>query len=159
MSLSDLASLATVISSLTVLASLIYVGLQLRQNTKHTKALLWQGAAARGVNMNLSMAEEKLAAAFIAGNGETPTPEAVERRQFFLQCTALYAQIDDMFTQWDDGLVEEDRFGRFRSTFVAMLAGNPGLRECFAKRAAIGSVADTAYHAFIRAALKEAEAH
>jgi hypothetical protein len=42
MTLSDLASLATVLSGAAVLASLIYLAQQTRQNTRHTRALIEQ---------------------------------------------------------------------------------------------------------------------
>ncbi|HEY4115756.1 MAG TPA: hypothetical protein VGM17_16995 [Rhizomicrobium sp.] len=157
MTLSDFASIATVISGVAVLGSLIYLSLQTRQNTKHIQALLWQGAADRGVNMNLTMADEDLTAAFISGNGATPTPDAIAKRQFQLQCTALYAQIDDLFTQWDDGLIGDDRFLRFRSTVVGMLAANCGVREFFAAR--VAAMPDTSYHAFLAAVLAQTQAH
>jgi len=155
MTLSDFASIATVASGVAVLGSLIYLSMQTRQNTKHTQALLWQGGADRGVEMNLAMADEKLVAAFITGNGGTPTPEAISQRQFYLQCTALYAQIDDLFTQWDDGLVGNDRFLRFRATVIGMFALNPGVRKFFAARA--DAMPDTGYHSFIQAAIAETE--
>jgi hypothetical protein len=47
MVLSDLASIATAISGLAVTASLIYVGIQTKQNVRHTRALVHQGTAAR----------------------------------------------------------------------------------------------------------------
>ena len=45
MSLSDLAAIATVISGLAVLGSMIYLAQQTRQNSKHTRALIQQGRA------------------------------------------------------------------------------------------------------------------
>ena len=39
MSLSDLASIATVVSSIAVLGSLVYLGYQTRQNARHTRDL------------------------------------------------------------------------------------------------------------------------
>ena len=157
MTLSDLASIATVVSGVAVLVSLIYLSLQTRQNTRHIRALLWQGAADRGVSMNLTMADEKLAAAFIAANGVVPTPEAIMQRQFQLQCTALYAQIDDLFAQWNDGLIDDNRFSRFRALIVSTLAANPGVRTFFAAR--VDANPHTDYHAFLRSALAEVHAH
>ena len=51
MTLSDLASLASIFSSLAVVASLIYVALQVQQNTKHTRATIHQGRIARAVDL------------------------------------------------------------------------------------------------------------
>jgi len=159
MTLSDLASIATVVSGVAVLVSLIYLSLQTRQNTKHTRALLWQGAAERGVNLSLSLADEKLAAAFIKQNGQEPTPDAIAERQFYLQCTALYIQYDDMFTQWDDGLVSEEQFLRFRASMVRTLAEYPATHAFFIRRAAAGAAPDSRFIAFLRDVLAESGAH
>jgi hypothetical protein len=43
MSLSDLASISNLVSSVAVLASLVYLAQQIRQNTKHTRTLIQQG--------------------------------------------------------------------------------------------------------------------
>lgn len=47
MNLSDVASVATIISSAAVALSLVYLGLQARQNTKHTRALIQAGRVDR----------------------------------------------------------------------------------------------------------------
>ncbi|MGN6150052.1 MAG: hypothetical protein ACTHPD_16070 [Rhizomicrobium sp.] len=159
MTLSDLASIATVISGVAVLVSLIYLGLQTRQNTRHTRALLWQGAAERGVSLSLALADEKLCAAFIKQNGETPTPDAIAERQFSLQCTALYIQYDDMFTQWDDGLVSEEQFLRSRASMVRTLAAYPVTREFFVRRVAASATSESRFAAFLRDVIAETDPH
>lgn len=159
MTLSDFASIATVISGVAVLVSLIYLSLQTRQNTRHTRALLWQGAAERGVNLSLALADEKLAAAFIKQNGETPTPDAIAERQFSLQCTALYIQYDDMFTQWDDGLVSEEQFLRSRASIVRTLAAYPATREFFVRRVAASTMPESGFTAFLREVIAETGPH
>jgi hypothetical protein len=47
MTLSDLASIGSLVSGTPVTASLIYLALQTHQDAKHTKALIHQGRAAR----------------------------------------------------------------------------------------------------------------
>ena len=47
MSLSDLAAIGSLISGVAVLISLIYLARQMRQNTKHTRALIQQGRVER----------------------------------------------------------------------------------------------------------------
>jgi len=45
MSLSDLAAIGSLISGVAVLISLIYLSQQIRQNTKHSRAIIQQGRA------------------------------------------------------------------------------------------------------------------
>jgi hypothetical protein len=69
MVLSDLASIATAISGLAVTASLIYVGIQTKQNVRHTRALIHQGTAARTTNLLLGFMNPEAVKAWIEGNG------------------------------------------------------------------------------------------
>lgn len=155
MTLSDLASIATVISGVAVLGSLIYLAQQTRQNTKHIRALLWQGAADRGVSLNLALADRDLVVAHLIANGEEPTPEAIAERQFRLQCVAHYVQYEDLFTHRDAGLLSEDVFQHFQASMVATLATNPGMRAFFASRAALS---DTRFDLLLRKLISEADA-
>ena len=77
MVLSDIASIATAISGLAVTASLIYVGIQTKQNVRHTRALVHQGTAARTTNILLGFMNPEAVKAWIEGNGGTPTPELI----------------------------------------------------------------------------------
>jgi hypothetical protein len=155
MTLSDLASIATVISGVAVLGSLIYLGMQTRQNTKHIRALLWQGAADRGVSLNLTLADRDLVAAHLIANGEKPTPEAIADRQFRLQCVAHYIQYEDLFAHRDENLLSEEVFQHFQAAMVSMLADNPGTRAFFEARAAMSN---TRFDLLLRQLVVEANA-
>ncbi len=61
MTLADLSSIATVISGLAVLVSLVYLGLQTRQNVRHSQALIQQGRAQRIADTALRLAELRAA--------------------------------------------------------------------------------------------------
>ena len=57
MTLTDLASLGSFVSAVAVVISLIYLALQVRQNTRHSQALIQQGRAARISDAALKIAE------------------------------------------------------------------------------------------------------
>src|SRR5215469_5099480 len=57
MSLSDLASLGSFVSGVAVLASLVYLTLQVRQAERYQKAIALQARAARLVDMHFRMAD------------------------------------------------------------------------------------------------------
>ncbi len=73
MSLSEVASIATAISGLAVTVSLIYLAIQTRQNVRHTTALIHQGTAARTTTILRGWMNADTVAAWIEGNGGTPT--------------------------------------------------------------------------------------
>jgi hypothetical protein len=127
MSLSDLASIGTLISSFAVLGSLIYLGLQMRQNARHTRALIHQGRVARIIDTQLHAAEPSQAAAFIAGNGGEPTEAAIRRRAFECYCGAAFISLEDSFDQRSDGLLSDAQFEGFRRG-VGWVMSDAGVR-------------------------------
>ena len=128
MSLSDLASIGTLVSSAAVLVSLIYLGLQMRQNAKHTRALIHQGRIERIIDIQLRTAEPAMAAAVIASSGREPTPEAVRRHQFERYCWATFMSLQDSFDQHAEGLLGDEQFEGFRRG-VAGVMSDEGVRD------------------------------
>jgi len=134
MSLVDLASLGTLASSVAVFVSLIYLAMQMRQNAKHTMALIHQGRVARIVDLQLRAADPAMAAAIIAGNGRAPTPEAVLEHQFAQHCWATFMSMEDTFAQRAEGLVGPEQFEGLRRGLVAVIS-EPGMQAFFLARA------------------------
>ena len=158
MSLSDLASIGNFVSGLAVLASLIYLSLQVSQNTRHTRALIQQGRVTGIATNYIAMADADLAKAHIVGNGGVPSPEEIQRRQFWLQCVAAMVRTEDSFFQHEAGLIGDDQFSRARALFVQVLKG-PGLRQYFVRNViqAEPSGMPSGFKAFVQGALAEAE--
>src|SRR6185437_15015254 len=113
MTLSDFATFSTAISGLAVTASLIYLALQTHQAAKHTKALIHQGNAARIMGMASVFTSADMVAAIIVGNGGTPSPDEIQKRQFGYWCMTLVVSMEDTFGQHEEGLISEDRFNSF----------------------------------------------
>ena len=148
MVLSDLASIATAISGLAVTASLIYVGIQTKQNVRHTRALVHQGTAARTTNLLLGFMNPEAVTAWIVGNGGTPTPELIRQRQFYYQCGAAMVAMEDYFSQHELGLLSEEQFSRGVATFRNSLK-EPGLRAYWLKQREMMIKAAPRYCVFI----------
>ena len=110
MSLADLSSVATIVSGLAVLASLAYLNMQVRQNLRHTRALIQQGRAASAINELAGFVDADACAAWIVGNGGAATPEAIKSRQFQMLCAARTIVLRDAFAQHEEGLLEHEQF-------------------------------------------------
>ena len=128
MTLSDFANLSTAISGFAVVASLIYLGFQFRQNAKHTRAMIRQARASRTVEVQLALADADMAAALILANGEEPTADAIKARQFRSLFTAQYYSHEDSFSQHELGLLDEDALAMTRASIVRVF-GQPGYRK------------------------------
>jgi hypothetical protein len=165
MSLSDLAAFGSFVSGIAVLASLVFLYFQMRQlkeqsaqQTHHMKAMIWQEMTARGVNLMLAQADEDLCAAYIAGNGGTPSPEAIRQRQFMLQSLASSLSMEDIFRQWHAGFIADDVFHRSRKRYPQVLKSDSGTRQ-FVKDAVLPTVSPKdPYYDYLKEVLAEAEA-
>jgi hypothetical protein len=147
-SLSEIASIATAISGLAVTVSLIYVGIQTRQNVRHTRALIQQGTAARTTNILFGFMNAEAVAIWIEGNGGTPTPESIQERQFHYQCGIAMIAMEDYFSQHELGLLSDEHFSRGGETFRNRLK-EPGLRAYWMKQREILAAAAPSYCAYI----------
>ncbi len=125
MTLSDLANLSTFVSGIAVASSLIYLAIQVHQNTKHARALIRQGRASRVVDVQLAQTNADVAAAVIIANGGEPTPEEVKRRQFRSLFTAQFHSHEDSFSQYQSGLMDKDGCALTRAS-IGRLFSQPG---------------------------------
>jgi len=156
MNLADLASIASIVSSAAVAVSLLYLGLQVHQNTKHTRALIHQGRSQRAVGVHLNFAEPHMAEAWLKAEGRVPTPEEISRRQFWLLGIAYDLSWEDTFLQHEMGLLAEDQFVDFRAKLIEILQ-HKGLREYFSNRS-VPPEGRTKYHHFLTDVLAKAAA-
>ena len=127
MSLSDLASIGSLVSGAAVLGSLIYLALQVRQTDRNQQASIRHGRITRVVDMLVARAEPELADAWRHGlqNPEAITP--TELTQFLALCTAMFAHLEDSFFQHEEGLLNDDAFA-FVLAGTRSMTGNPGFR-------------------------------
>ncbi len=148
MTLSDFASISTAISGIAVTLSLIYLGVQTHQNTKHTRALIHQGSAARVAAITIGLVDADKCASWISGNGVEPTPAEIKQRQFFLHCATAINALEDHYLQNKDGLMDAESFARACYTFRGLLA-QPGLRAYWTSVRADTAAAAPKFSAFV----------
>ena len=141
MTLSDFAALSTSVSGIAVTVSLIYLIIQTRQNVRHTRGLLVQGASARTIAIILANQSRDVMTAWIEGNGGQATEEAIRKGQFQLMCQGSVTALEDIFSQHTDGLMRDEVFARNCFLHRALLS-QPGMRAYWtAQRDGIGNVA------------------
>jgi len=146
--LSEISSIATAVSGFVVTISLIYVAIQTQQNVRHTRALIHQGTAARTTTLLLGLMNADAAAAWIEGNGGTPTPELIRKRQFQNQCGTAMIAMEDYFSQHEEGLLSEEQFARGSESFRILLR-EPGVRAYWLRQKEVMAKAAPRYCAFI----------
>lgn len=127
MNLSDLASLATVISSGAVLVSLIYLSLQVRQTERNQRALMNQGAITQIANTLNWLTEPGIAdlAARVEAGETQFTASELQQLRGRMRVMLLAAQ--DSYVQHKAKLVDELTWQN-ASAVVRYVVGQPGYR-------------------------------
>lgn len=125
MTLAAFADLAEVVGALGVIAGLVFVGVQLRQNTKQMQrgeanSAMAQGSAIR----HLIIGNPEVAALVVAGVGGAPLKPEDQLRlnAFFSEATYLAMQVWD---RAENGLVPRGEFERTTLSNLRMLLGSP----------------------------------
>jgi hypothetical protein len=122
MSLSDLASIGSLVSGLAVLVSLFYLSLQNRQLERNQRALMNQGVINRGVEIARWLAEPQMSGLrtrLVAGETQF-TAEELERLRLQLRVGLTSAQ--DAYVQHRAGLADQMSLDNVMATMRDVLA-------------------------------------
>ena len=129
MSLSDLASIGSLVSGAAVLVSLIYLALQVRQTDRNQQASIRQGRTTRAIDLLLAQLEPGVANAWARGLEAPGEITQTELRQFLSMCRAQFHHVEDAFYQHEEGLLSD-------AAFATVLEGMRGLARFPGTRAA-----------------------
>ena len=127
MKLSDLSDIAQVISGLAVLASLIYLSLQIRQNTlsHRASALATRSLSAREQLMKL--VEPQVAALVLRGHAGDKSLSVLENYRYNAYVTAFFTGIDEQFWLSQEGILDKQVFDSQCVVLLGYLS-QPGAR-------------------------------
>ena len=106
MSLTDLASIGSLLSGVAVVISLAYLAFQIRQNTRHQRASMQQGRAARTVDLLLRTAEPVMALAILHGRAADSGIAPAELEQFLRAATAMFISFEDGYVLRRSGMLD-----------------------------------------------------
>jgi hypothetical protein len=133
MTLADWASIGSLVGSATVLVSLIYLALQVRQAELNQQASIRQGRATRAVDIILAAGDPGYADALTKGPAGAADISAGEFAQFTAIYGAFLASAEDTFLQHREGLISNTTFASFRESWKRTLS-QPGVRALWALR-------------------------
>ena len=129
MTLSDWANIGQVAGALAVIASLVFVGFQVRQNTKSNQATAlqlnadyWQNYITKIADPNFS----KVYAIGASGRGKLDQQQFV---QFFLLCRVTFMGCENQHYQYRVGLLDKDAYAGYITTIKEQIAAFPGIRS------------------------------
>jgi hypothetical protein len=129
MSLSDLASLGSFVSGAAVLASLIFIAFQLRQNTQAMRATASQ---ANSANFHANIApiaqNREVAGIWFKGLARYEELSNEDRARFILLVHGCFRFFEASRVQWRHGQLDDEHWHSVEAT-VRHLAFQPGIRS------------------------------
>jgi hypothetical protein len=133
MSLSDLASLGSFVSGIAVIATLIFLALQMRQTNRNQRSLIQQGRAVHLNEIHLLRANPHMSAAFAHLNEDYRTLSPSELLAIRAYLIALSYAYQDSFQQYRAGTLSAASWDVDATTFRG-LAGNAAFRTEWVSR-------------------------
>jgi hypothetical protein len=115
MTLSDLSSIGSLVSGLAVLASLVYLGRQVKQTEKNQQATIRQARIYRAVALMMGKLDPSVAEAVSRGTAGDDDISALQFSQFTAYAEAYFLHAEDTYYQHDAGLLDDAAY----ETFVA----------------------------------------
>ena len=151
MSLTDVASLGSLLSSAAVLVSLLFLGVQLRQSNRNQRSLMQQGRSTRNVDLLSRLTDPKLTDVLLrVFRGETVAD--VEYLMLYGYIASVFWSYEDCFLQFRSGTLDPKSWASDVATLKRLLS-NPAYRGVWrAVRDAMG----TEYKSFIDGIAAEA---
>lgn len=146
MTLADANDLAHIVGAVAVVASLVFVGLQMRQNTRAVRASMSQAHDATYQDLaGRIYASEELTKIWMKGNLSPDQMSDVERARFLLIMAAQFRFWDACFTQFREGQLPEVHWRSMERIILNMAAtractpGGSGARRRFPPNSAPGT--------------------
>ena len=137
MSLNDLATLASLASSVAVLVSLLFLAVQVRQSNRNQRSLMQQGRTTRNVDLLFRLADPKISKLW----ARLATGEPLEDEEYYMlygYMASVFWSYEDSFFQFRSGMLEVSSWVSDLATLKRLLS-NPAYRGVWiAVRSAIG---------------------
>jgi hypothetical protein len=127
MTLTDLASLGSFVSAVAVVISLLYLALQIRQNTRHSQALIQQGRAGRIADTSLKLAELRADDGINACFDGSTDVSARDVARFLFTTRSIFISAEDSFFQAEEGLLSPIAFESFKASIRSGMTRSTGL--------------------------------
>ena len=128
MTLSDWANIGQVVAALAVVASLLFVGLQVRQNTKSNQATALQLNADYWLNYITTIADPNFSKVYAMGASGRGKLDQQQFVQFFMLCRATFMGCENQHYQYRAGFLDREAYAGYETAIKEQIAAFPGIR-------------------------------
>jgi hypothetical protein len=126
--LSELADFGELLGGVAVVASLVYLALQVRQNTRAVRGSTLHMNTDLWASLFLRLSDPAVAQAYVGGMAGEREIKPLHYTQFYLICKTMFLALEDQFYQARQGTLDPEIYAAYeRATSEQMLAF-PGFR-------------------------------
>jgi hypothetical protein len=126
--LSDLADIAEIAGAIAVVVSLVYLAIQVRQNTDSVRSATLQANTALWSSLLSGLAERGTVEAYAAGLSGSKDISPMQYTQFFLLCRGLFAAFENQHYQFRRGVLDRETYEGYERAISEQLLAFPGFR-------------------------------
>jgi hypothetical protein len=127
MTLEEIAHVGEIIGGIGVLGSLIFVGLQVRQNTQTVRASTLQQNTSYWTNFITTLAHPQFVTAYGKGMAGRDLDQ-IQFGQFFLLTRAYFLGLENQQYQYRQGLLDPEAFRSYELAIREQVFSFPGIR-------------------------------
>lgn len=128
MTLSDLADLAEIVGSVAVVVSLVYLAVQVRQNTHSVRSATLQANTALWNSIISTLADPGSVEAYAAGLTGQKDISPVIYTQFFLHCRRIFVAFEDQHFQFRQGILDKETYKGYERSISEQFLAFQGFR-------------------------------
>ena len=128
MTLSDLADVGELLGGVAVVVSLVYLALQIRQNTRSVRGSTLHQNTDLWSHLFFRLAEPEIAKAYVAGMSGQPDIKPLHFTQFFFLCRSIFLALENQYYQVRQGVLDGDAYAGYVRAISSQLLAFPGLR-------------------------------
>lgn len=130
MTLEDINYIAQIVSAVAIIASLIFVGLQLRQTARNQRAVMHANRAESIRAMLRIKGDPAMARVLVAGSAADPDMASLDVNQYFFHCMDDLGSMHSQFLEWREGQIDAARWKITRAGLERLLE-SPGFRAVY----------------------------
>jgi len=128
MTISNLADIAEIVGNLAVVVSLVYLAVQIRQNTQSIRNSTLQSNTDIWSTLLSRLAEPGTVEAYAAGVTGSRDIRPIQYTQFFLLCRGLFVAFENQYYQYRHGALDRETYKGYERAIAEQLLAFPGFR-------------------------------
>ena len=128
MDLSQLADLGELLGGVAVVASLVYLAAQIRQNTRTVRASTLHQNTDLWSSLFLRLAEPDVARAYVAGMAGDRDIRPLQYTQFFFVCRSMFLAFENQYYQMRHGVLDSDAYAGYERSISTQFLAFRGFR-------------------------------